>query len=183
MPAKKRSFPQQRRRLAAPLRPSEQLFQRSPGRQHDSWYRHQQSPASAGSPSLLPRHSAQSTWRPQFSRTTDQRVGCASPQQSERRHPPARDTAWQGGVRTELPRWRVSVPGWHARLRAVPRAGVRSKVRGKLEKFADHFTQARLFWDSQSVVERRRVFPRAHAGAGRAAIAARRDTGQTHSVL
>jgi catalase len=31
------------------------------------------------------------------------------------------------------------------------------KVRGKPEKFADHFTQARLFWESQSVVEQNHI--------------------------
>jgi catalase len=31
------------------------------------------------------------------------------------------------------------------------------KVRGKPEKFADHFTQARLFWESQSDVEKRHI--------------------------
>jgi catalase len=41
----------------------------------------------------------------------------------------------------------VSVP---ARLQALEEQG---KVRGKPEKFADHYTQARLFFDSQSPVE------------------------------
>lgn len=31
------------------------------------------------------------------------------------------------------------------------------KVRGKPEKFADHFTQAKLFWESQSVVEQNHI--------------------------
>jgi catalase len=31
------------------------------------------------------------------------------------------------------------------------------KVRGKPEKFADHYTQARLFWNSQTPVEKSHI--------------------------
>jgi catalase len=38
-----------------------------------------------------------------------------------------------------------------------PRAERDHKVRGKAERFADHYTQATLFWNSQSDVERRHI--------------------------
>jgi catalase len=40
---------------------------------------------------------------------------------------------------------------------SFPDAGPEDKVRGKPEKFADHYTQATLFWESQSEVERAHV--------------------------
>jgi catalase len=38
-----------------------------------------------------------------------------------------------------------------------PRADGDHKVRGKPERFADHYTQARLFWNSQTDVEKRHI--------------------------
>jgi len=40
---------------------------------------------------------------------------------------------------------------------SFPDPSPEDKVRGKPEKFADHFTQARLFWESQSDVEKRHI--------------------------
>ena len=44
-------------------------------------------------------------------------------------------------------------------LRVVPRASRegRHKVRGKPERFADHYTQATLFWNSQTPVEKTHI--------------------------
>ena len=51
-------------------------------------------------------------------------------------------------VRAQLARRRLSVPGGRGRVRVVCRAarGLEHKVRGKAERFADHYTQATLFW-------------------------------------
>jgi catalase len=38
-----------------------------------------------------------------------------------------------------------------------PREATEHKVRGKAERFADHYTQATLFWNSQTDVERRHI--------------------------
>jgi catalase len=38
-----------------------------------------------------------------------------------------------------------------------PRQADDHKVRGKAERFADHYTQARLFWNSQSAVEKQHI--------------------------
>jgi catalase len=40
---------------------------------------------------------------------------------------------------------------------SFPQPVFEDKVRGKPEKFADHFTQARLFWESQSPVEQNHI--------------------------
>ena len=52
---------------------------------------------------------------------------------------------------------------------SFPEPTPEDKVRGKPEKFADHYTQATLFWNSQSPVEQAhivRALPlRAHEGA------------------
>jgi catalase len=40
---------------------------------------------------------------------------------------------------------------------AEPREAGDHKVRGKAEKFADHYTQARLFWNSQTPVEKQHI--------------------------
>ena len=62
-------------------------------------------------------------------------------------------------LRAQLARWRVPVPGRRAGLRVLPRAsrGDDHKVRGKAERFADHYTQATLFWNSQSAVEQQHI--------------------------
>ena len=61
-------------------------------------------------------------------------------------------------VRAELARRRLPVPGRRGRVRVVPRAAwsrTTHKVRGKPERFADHYTQATLFWNSQTPSSRR----------------------------
>jgi catalase len=42
-------------------------------------------------------------------------------------------------------------------FRSFPQAIADDKVRGKPEKFADHYTQATLFWNSQSPIERAHI--------------------------
>ena len=64
-----------------------------------------------------------------------------------------------GSVRTQFPRRWLSVPGRRGRLRFVrePREASDHKVRGKAERFADHYTQATLFWNSQTNVEKQHI--------------------------
>src|SRR5690606_25111248 len=40
---------------------------------------------------------------------------------------------------------------------SFPQPVLEDKVRGKPEKFADHYSQARLFWRSQSLVEKNHI--------------------------
>ena len=47
--------------------------------------------------------------------------------------------------------------GGAAGFRSLPEPVFEDKVRGKPEKFADHFSQAQLFWRSQSVAETRHI--------------------------
>ena len=61
--------------------------------------------------------------------------------------------------RAEFSRWRLSVPGWRGRLRVVSGTarGERPQGPGKAERFADHYTQATLFWNSQTDVEKQHI--------------------------
>ena len=61
---------------------------------------------------------------------------------------PATATAAKGGSKKQ------ASPSMQARLAA---AGREDKVRGKPEKFADHYTQATLFWKSQTVIEQEHI--------------------------
>ena len=97
------------------------------------------------------------------SRSTRRRAGA---QQPARRHAPAGDHARPRRLRAELARRRLPVPG--RRGAASPRSRSRSqddKVRGKPEKFADHYTQATLFWNSQTPVEQAHIVARASASS------------------
>jgi catalase len=47
--------------------------------------------------------------------------------------------------------------GWAAGFTSFADASPEDKVRGKPEKFADHYTQATLFWNSQSPVEQAHI--------------------------
>ena len=50
-----------------------------------------------------------------------------------------------------------SRPAWQAFSFPSGRTNARDKVRGKPEKFAEHYNQATLFWDSQSAVEKTHI--------------------------
>ena len=53
----------------------------------------------------------------------------------------------------------MSLPGGRSRLHVLSTTSERDdKVRGKPEKFAEHYNQATLFWKSQSEVEQQHSF-------------------------
>ena len=82
----------------------------------------------------------------------------AGPQQSARRHAPPGDSARPRRVRAELPRRRLPVSGrdpW-ASCRSRSRSR-KTKCEAKPEKFAEHYNQATLFWNSQSDTERAHI--------------------------
>ncbi len=85
--------------------------------------------------------------------------GRAGPQQPARRHASAGDPSRARVVRAELARWRLPVPGRAAGFVSFPepREEGDHKVRGKAERFADHYTQATLFWNSQTDVEKQHI--------------------------
>ena len=78
-------------------------------------------------------------------------------QQPARRHAPPGDRARARRVRAQLARRRLSVSGRCEGLRVVPATGEEDKVRGKPEKFADHYTQATLFYNSQTDWEKAHI--------------------------
>jgi hypothetical protein len=60
-------------------------------------------------------------------------------------------------------RWAAAVrfrPGIQGFVTSFPQPIADDKVRGKPEKFADHYTQATLFWNSQSPIEKGAHHPR-----------------------
>ena len=73
-------------------------------REPDPRHRHQQRPAAARTPPLLPRHPAQPPRRPELPRDPDQRGGGAGPQQPARRHPSPGHPARPRRLRAELTR-------------------------------------------------------------------------------
>ena len=129
-------------------------------------------PLLAGPHPFLRRHADLAPRRAELPRDPDQRAGRAGAQQPARRHAPAGDQPRPRRLRAELARRRLPVPGRHAAASPPSRDPRREdKVRGKPEKFADHYTQATLFWNSQTPVEKAhiiRALPlRADQGAGR----------------
>ena len=95
---------------------------------------------------------------PELPRDPDQRAGRAGAQQPARRHAPP--------GHQPRPRRRTSPTRSAAAARSRrARAGFTSfrepieddKVRGKPERFADHYTQATLFWNSQTPVEKAHI--------------------------
>lgn len=64
--------------------------------------------------------------------------------------------------------------GGPAGFRSVPEPVYEDKVRGKPEKFADHFSQAQLFWRSQSVPEKRHIVDALRLELARVTVAALR---------
>ena len=84
-------------------------------------------------------------------------------QQPARRHAPPGHPPRPRVVRAQLAGRRLPVPGrrgaglrvaWPPRLQAKEE---QAKVRGKPEKFADHYTQATLFYESQTPVEQAHI--------------------------
>ena len=105
---------------------------------------------------LLRRHADLAARRPELPRDPDQRADRAGAQQPARRHAPPGDPARPRRLRAELARRRLPVPGRHARASCrSPSRSEDDKVRGKPEKFAEHYTQATLFWNSQTPSRRR----------------------------
>ena len=100
-------------------------------------------PLLAGPHLLLPRHAADAARRAELPRDPDQRAGRAGPQQPARRLAPSGDHARPRGLRAELARRRLPVPGGLRGFVSFPQPVEGDKVRGKPEKFADHYTQAR----------------------------------------
>ena len=115
-------------------------------------------PLLAGPHPLVRRHADLAAGRPELPRDPDQRTDRAGAQQPARRHASPGDprgrvayepNSLAGGCpfQAGAAQGFVSVP---ARQDARDEQG---KVRAKPEKFADHYTQARLFFESQSPVE------------------------------
>ena len=93
-------------------------------------------------------------------RDPDQRADRGGAQQPARRHAPPGDQPRPRLLRAELARRRLSVPGRRGRASCSfpePREADDHKVRGKPERFADHYTQATLFWNSQTDVEKTHI--------------------------
>ena len=100
---------------------------------------------------LVRRHADLAPRRAELPRDPDQRADRAGAQQPARRHAPPGDPARPRRLRAELARRRLSVPGRHAAgFTSFPQPIRDDKVRGKPEKFAEHYTQATLFWNSQT---------------------------------
>ena len=117
-------------------------------------------PLLAGPHPLVRRHADHAPGRAQLPRDPDQRADRAGAQQPARRHAPPGDPPRPRRLRAELARRRLPVPGRRAQgFVVVPAQPVRrsDKVRGKPEKFADHYTQATLFFDSQTPVEQAHI--------------------------
>ena len=62
-----------------------------------------------------------------------------------------------GRLRAEFTGRRLPVPGGTAGFQSFPQPVEEDKVRGKPAKFADHYTQAALFYESQSPVEQAHI--------------------------
>ena len=145
---------------------------------------HQRS-AAAGPPLLVHRHAADPARRAELPRDPDQPLGRAGAQPPARRLHAPDDQPRQGVLRAELDRRRLPDAGAlrGGRLRrASPSGSTGAKMRARSEKFFDHFSQATLFFDSQSPPEQdhivealrfelgkveRPAHPRAHDRAAR----------------
>ena len=117
--------------------------------------------SAAGRPHpLLRRHADLAARRAELPRDSDQRAGRAGAQQPARRHAPAGDPSRPRGLRAELARRRLSVPGRRGRASSrFPSRASRRRTRcaARPERFADHYTQATLFWNSQTAVEKTHI--------------------------
>ena len=127
---------------------------------HRARHRLHQRSAARGPHPLLRRHADLAARRAELPRDPDQRAGRAGAQQPARRHAPAGDPP--------RPRVATSRTRSAAAVRSRPgAAGFTSfpepmdaeddKVRGKAERFAEHYTQATLFWNSQTPVEKAHI--------------------------
>ena len=110
--------------------------------------------SAAGRPHpFLRRHADLAAGRPELPRDPDQRADRAGAQQPARRHASPGDPS-RPGRRTSPTRSAAAVrsrPARRASSRFRNRREERDhKVRGKAERFADHYTQATLFWNSQT---------------------------------
>ena len=82
----------------------------------------------------------------------------AGAQQPARRHAPAGHSSRPRGLRAELARRRLPVPGRLRRLHVLPAAGAKkTRCAASPRSFADHYTQATLFWNSQTPVEKAHI--------------------------
>ncbi len=81
----------------------------------------------------------------------------AGPQQPAGRLPPPGHPSRPRRLRAELPGRGLPVPGGREGLHERSRAIADDKVRGKPEKFADHYSQATLFWNSQTAFEKAHI--------------------------
>ena len=114
--------------------------------------------AAGGPHPLVRRHADHAPGRPELPRDPDQRAGRAGRTTTSATACIAR--------RSTAAAWPTSRTRWAAAARSRPaRAGFTSfrepieddKVRGKPEKFADHYTQATLFSNSQTPVEQAHI--------------------------
>ncbi len=89
---------------------------------HRAGPRLQQRSAACGPHPLVRRHADHAPRRTELPRDPDQRTGRAGPQQPARRHASAGDQSRARGVRAELARGRLPVPGGRSRLHFLPAA-------------------------------------------------------------
>ena len=130
---------------------------RVPSRARRAGHRLHQRPAAPGPPLLLHRHAAQAARRPELPRDPDQPPDRAGAQQPARRPHAPDDQPREGVLRAELDRRRLPDAGALARRgasRRSPSGSRATKVRARSEKFFDHFSQAALFFNSQSAPEK-----------------------------
>ena len=81
--------------------------------------------------------------------------GRAGSQQPARRHASPSDSPRPRGLRAEFAGRRLSVPGRRARLRDISRSRcAKTRCAASRRSFAEHYTQATLFWNSQSPIEK-----------------------------
>ena len=116
-------------------------------------------PAAHRSAPLVSRHADVPTRRPELPRTADQLAAGTGLQQPARR----------GHFRQSIPRGRVAYEpnslgggcpfqgGSMTGFKSFPEPVADDKIRGKPEKFADHYTQARLFFESQTPKEQAHI--------------------------
>ena len=117
-----------------------------------------QRPAAGGPHPLVLRHPAPAAGRAELPRDPHQRAHRPGAQQPARRLPPPGHPSRPRGLRAQLAGRRLPVPGRAPRLHVASRSRSRDdKVRGKPEKFADHYSQATLFWNSQTPYEKAHI--------------------------
>jgi catalase len=111
-------------------------------------------PAAARAHPLVLRHAAHPAGRAQLPRDPDQRLAGAGAQQPARRLPPAGDPPRRVSYEPNSLAGGCPFQAGGAGFRSFPQPMEGDKVRGKPEKFAEHFAQATLFWNSQTEYEK-----------------------------